>query len=153
MNETDPLEKLRDIHLPPPVADWPPAPGWWLLALLALLAICALVFWAWRRYRRRAWRREALAALPSPEQRSEADSPYYSELNQLLKRAARVRYPKAGTDRLSGGSWHAFLAAMAPALPGKDLLALVEAPFQPKAAISPECAHDLTRRWLRSQQC
>ena len=36
MSEENPLVNLKDIHLPPPVPFWPPAPGWWILALLLI---------------------------------------------------------------------------------------------------------------------
>jgi len=36
MSEENPLVNLKDIHLPPPVSFWPPAPGWWILALLMI---------------------------------------------------------------------------------------------------------------------
>ena len=39
---------LRDIHLPPEVAFWPPAVGWWLLVLLAGVAFYAWLRWRWR---------------------------------------------------------------------------------------------------------
>ena len=38
MNPQDPLSQLKDIHLPATGGFWPPAPGWWLLALILLLA-------------------------------------------------------------------------------------------------------------------
>ena len=44
MNPQDPLSQLKDIHLPAAGGFWPPAPGWWLLTLLALLLIVALVW-------------------------------------------------------------------------------------------------------------
>ena len=45
---------LRDIHAAAPLAWWPPAPGWWVLALLLAL----LLVWVSRQLwlRGRAWR-------------------------------------------------------------------------------------------------
>jgi hypothetical protein len=37
------LEQLRDIHLPPGIFWWPPAPGWWVLAGVVVVAALAAV--------------------------------------------------------------------------------------------------------------
>ena len=47
MEQNDPLAQLRDIHLPPPVDPGLPAIGWWLLAGLAMAALCWIVWWGW----------------------------------------------------------------------------------------------------------
>ncbi len=52
---------LRDIHLPGPVSWWPPAVGWWIVALL-VIAGCVV---AWVHYRRHARERAALRTLRS----------------------------------------------------------------------------------------
>lgn len=54
---------LRDIHLPGPVPWWPPAPGWWLLAALALAGLIVLAL----RYYRQRKIRTALHALRGVE--------------------------------------------------------------------------------------
>ena len=42
MNPNDAAQlALRDIHLPGLIAWWPPAPGWWLVAALALAGLVA----------------------------------------------------------------------------------------------------------------
>jgi hypothetical protein len=95
---------LRDIHEPPPPSWWPPAIGWWLVAAVALLALGA---WAWRAWRRRR-RRHALerlfdagiAAAATPAARIAVAS-------TLLRRAARMRDPRAAS--LQGEAWLAFL--------------------------------------------
>jgi len=59
MTEQELLAQLRDVHLPEQPGWWPPAIGWWVLALvLTTLLAAALLFW--RRWRANAWRRAAL---------------------------------------------------------------------------------------------
>ncbi|MEX2327800.1 MAG: DUF4381 domain-containing protein, partial [Pseudomonadales bacterium] len=59
----DPLAQLRDIHLPAPIEAWPPAPGWIVLAILALLFATAAIVFLYGRWRRNQYRREGLQAL------------------------------------------------------------------------------------------
>jgi hypothetical protein len=61
MNPTTDISQLplRDIHLPGPISWWPPAPGWWVLAVLAVLG---LALWGLYYYRGRH-RRAALRSL------------------------------------------------------------------------------------------
>ncbi|MDR2214021.1 MAG: DUF4381 domain-containing protein [Pseudomonadales bacterium] len=117
MEAEDPLKDLADIHLPDPLSFWPPAPGWWLVALLAL----ALLAYAALRYVR-AWRERqrlqaALGELDAAYQRyqdaisqrqdpSAAGLSFLQDCNMLLKRVALLHYPVAA---MYGQSWLRFL--------------------------------------------
>ena len=63
MNEPDPLAQLRDIHSPEAIPVWPPALGWWLLALMALICAILITRFLLRRQRDRIYRLEALQKL------------------------------------------------------------------------------------------
>jgi hypothetical protein len=54
------LSNLREIVLPPPVSFWPPAPGWWIVGAALAGAALILLGKTFIRYRRDAYRRQAL---------------------------------------------------------------------------------------------
>ena len=52
MNESPTgLDRLHDIVLPPPIPWWPPAPGWYVVLGVLLLAGLAAAWWSWKRWR------------------------------------------------------------------------------------------------------
>jgi hypothetical protein len=108
----DPLAQLRDIHLPAPVAWWPPAPGWWLLAGATLLLIGTVGYFLLRRYKRRRYRRLAQRAantIYAQWQQQGDNLAFVQALNQLLKQTALVAFPGAPIAALSGTAWLQFL--------------------------------------------
>jgi hypothetical protein len=95
---------LRDVHegMAPPW--WPPAPGWWLLLGLVLLA---LGIWAWQRWRARRRRLAILHLFDDAVARGTTPAEQVAVMSELLRRAARRIDPAA--DRLEGEAWTAFL--------------------------------------------
>lgn len=106
------LSQLRDIHLPAPISWWPPAPGWWLLAVL-VVAILFGLHALYRRRQRNNWCRSALTELTRLRQQyqSQPSSPQIivSELSVLLRRVAISCFPREEVAMLSGDKWLAFL--------------------------------------------
>ncbi|WP_273205034.1 DUF4381 domain-containing protein [Marinobacter subterrani] len=156
MNPQDPLSQLRDIHLPEPGGFWPPAPGWWVLALLATALLATLIWLAIRRRRRNRWLRSAGAQLAGLE-RSAAQEPWwFMQLNTLLKQAARERYPESHPEALTGDAWVEFLLATAPKhrIASRPLVeALVESAWRPSVSTEPAQALAFARQWLGGQKC
>lgn len=145
-----PGPELRDIHLPPDPSWFPPAPGWWLLAILLL----ALVAWITRRVMRRLAQRRWQAALQAEVDRIESDHAGHrdprratAEISQLLRRAALRLDPPAAA--YSGEAWLAWLEARGVSGfvegPGQ---ALVDAPWRRAPTVDTDALFGLTRRWL-----
>ncbi len=156
MMEQDPLSQLRDIHLPQPGGFWPPAPGWWIMLAIAL-ALAALAFVLVRRKQRRnRWLGTAKKELLRLEQTAAADNDWFTALNQLLKKSARMRYPERVPEALSGEPWIHFLLETSP----KDRVAsrpvveaMVNSAWQPVPRCRPEEAVAFARVWLGGQRC
>src|SRR5690606_10438427 len=95
---------LRDVHMRRPPSWWPPAPGWWMLAAVAMVLFLGWAAWRWHKARRRrlAGRLfdQAVAAAATPAAQVAA-------ISALLRRAARRVEP--GADALDGDAWLAFL--------------------------------------------
>ncbi|HTN35267.1 MAG TPA: DUF4381 domain-containing protein [Marinobacter sp.] len=157
MNPQDPLSALRDIHLPPTGGFWPPAPGWWLLALILLLVIAAVAWLLRRRRRKTLWLRHAKAELANLELTAERSPAWFSQLNSLLKRAARECYPELRPEVLSGEAWIAFLLSKAPSdrIASRPIVeAIVHSTWRPSANLAdPRQALEFSARWLGGQKC
>ncbi|WP_210395539.1 DUF4381 domain-containing protein [Motiliproteus sediminis] len=155
------LEQLRDIHLPPAIGYWPPAPGWWLLALIALAALAAGCWWGWRRYQQRRYRREALRLLAEYRHRFERDHDLpalLAALSALLRRTALSAYPAAQVAGLTGNDWRDFLRQHSGLAEFDTSVgeALIRGPYQPQPKGTDHCDANallhLTERWIKAHR-
>lgn len=152
------LEQLRDIHLPAQPALWPPAPGWWLLALLGLAAL------AWLAWRLRARRRRLLPvrhagrlyAKLHARWRAGALSrhEYLDACNELLKRVLIHGLGRDQARRASGQRWLELLdrelGGAAGAFAHGPGQVLGDARFRPgdEVEMDPDAFHELMLRFL-----
>ncbi len=107
----DALEQLRDLHVPDPVSFWPPAIGWWIVALL-VLALGLLSIWALQHRRKMAPRRLALAelsALKTKFENTQNVSELMAGLSTLLRRYALFCFGRQKVAGLTGVAWLEFL--------------------------------------------
>ena len=99
------IEQLKELSLPAPVSYWPQTWGWGVLLGVLVVALLVLAGRKWLRWRRDAYRREALARLDSLVD--------LRELPELLKRVAlSMPLPMEEQRRiptLRGAEWQAFL--------------------------------------------
>lgn len=146
---------LQPIHLPTDVSAWPPALGWWLVALMVLALLAAAFLW-YRRYRRLAFRREALALLAELEQQQDlAPSQLIDAVSALLKRVAITVHGRERVAGRTGDSWLQFLDASGKTNgftqgPGRSLGA---SRFQPDVTLDAPALVALCRDWIQKQSC
>ena len=99
---------LRDLHAPSAPSAWPPAFGWWLLALLIVAALGWIGRRGWRHWRR-AQRRERILRELDRLSATPCDPVLISAVSALLKRVALSRFPRLDVAALTGAEWLAFL--------------------------------------------
>jgi hypothetical protein len=136
------LAQLKDIHEPAPIGWWPPAPGWWLLGLLAL-TLAAIATYLFIRFRRRQarnrYRVEAVRLLRAVDI---ATPDATAQINEILKRVAVKSFGRAKCANLTGRRWIEFLRnalheSASIELSGRAETALLEQMYRATSA-SPE---------------
>jgi len=155
MNNPSPLAQLRDIQLPEIGGWWPPAPGWWILTLIGVIALLlALRHWR-RQWQRPRWQRQALAELLELEADAEPSSHWFGAMNGLLKRAAREAFPERHPETLTGQSWAEFLLATTPTAredADRVVPAMIKACWQRRPELTCSEALGFARAWLEARR-
>ena len=112
MSVENPLINLKDIHLPPPVSFWPPALGWWVLAVLLISSLFVGGVWFYRQHKKRKPKTEALRILKDLQilyQNSQDEVVSLRNLSNLIRRTALTFYDIDAVASLQGSSWLEFL--------------------------------------------
>ncbi len=112
MVDSQPLAKLRDIHLPEPISWWPMAPGWYLILSLAIISMLVLFYFLRRRFMngRAKFQALCLLAIYYEEYQREGNSQVSCmKVSELLRRVALVYFPREQVASLQGEPWLAFL--------------------------------------------
>lgn len=161
MDSEELLAQLADIHLPEPVSSFPPAPGWWLLALLLLIG--AVV--AYRKFsivnRQRKFRENALAeleqcfqAFASPQSHGEdlgvLKLQFVNSFNSVLRRVALWHFPQDNVASLAGDDWIAFLQehGSGDELSEEMIYALSKGRFQTSMEVDVERLYQYGQHWI-----
>ena len=112
MPEENPLINLKDIHLPPAVAIWPPAPGWGIVAVVLLLIIVFCGMLISRILERRKPKTEALRLLKNlqnQQNNTKKSLEILRGLSQILRRVALTFCADENVSSLHGSEWLEFL--------------------------------------------
>lgn len=146
------LEQLRDIHAAPEVPWWPPAPGWWLLAAILLVALAWLARRLLARYRAHQRRQRLLHFIEWVETEVdpvEAPGQYLADHNRIFKLVALRAFPDADCAQMAGDEWVGFLRShLGGGEELEPLAALAEGPYRPAAEFDPAELSRLLRRWV-----
>lgn len=147
-------EQLRDIHLPEPISWWPPAPGWWILLIIAVALICFAI-WKLRDYQQRnRYRKQALLELKRIYEQWQNDANiavYLQAANALLKRAVKVAAQDGNQSAaLSGKDWANLLNNWSrTALSDVTIYALTQAEYQANPQVDIETLQTEIALWLK----
>lgn len=147
---------LRDIHLPSAVSAWPPAIGWWLLALFILLAIAAgAIFLRYRKNKtpKPAYKKIALkniSGLQKKYKNQGASIELLRSISALLRRIALSYLPRESIASLTGEQWIEQLNHLSkePVF-NKDIgELLINAPYQKKANYDADELLKQCKQWI-----
>ena len=149
----DLLAQLRDIHAAPAVPWWPPAPGWWVLAMLVAVTLFFAIRYALRAFLRVMRRRHLYRFVASVEAGIDpvtAPQDFLSAINRVFKIVAIGAFPEQSCAHMQGAEWAGFLQRNFVQNPDTEALAvLAEGPYQPASEFDHAALTRLAMQWIR----
>jgi hypothetical protein len=149
---TDLLSQLRDIHAAPQAPWWPPAPGWWVLALLMAVVLFLLVRHLVARYRVRQRRLLLIRFVEGLESKIDPGTQpqeFLSSLNRVFKIVALRAFPENHCAFMQGREWTDFVQMKLDEPESDDVLAaLADGPYQPTPDFDAPLLSKFARKWI-----
>lgn len=145
------LEQLRDAHAPATIEWWPPAIGWWILALLVITFLVFAIRAIIKHRRKTAWRRTALKEYQDLKKRYAA-SPGTEQLTHiivLLKRCSATIKNDRRSLSATGEHWQTALASSPNSLNDNDIQILSNGHYQPEAPLLDQHALKRIETWIK----
>lgn len=150
---TDLLSQLRDIHGAPDAPWWPPAPGWWVLAILVAIGLFLVARKLLNQHRIRQRRQQLIRFLEKVERNidpAEQPQEYLSSLNRVLKIVALRAFPDSHCALMQGQEWTDFLQIkLEKDEAGDELVILADGPYQPDPGFDAKSLYGFTYRWIK----
>jgi len=149
---TNPLQQLKDIHLPSPISMWPQAPGWYILGGILLVLISLGIIFGLRKYficRRRNNIRRQLKSIMLNYKKEPTQS--FEALSQLVRRIALARFKREQVASLQGEAWLKFLDDMCDtqAFSAGVGRVLITAPYQKQANADMNVLNNLLEKLIK----
>jgi hypothetical protein len=148
----DLLSQLRDIHSAPAAPWWPPAPGWWVVALLAAIGLIFVARYFTRQWRRQLRRRKLAGYVQAIETGIDpAADPqgFLAAINRIFKLVAIEAFPGSHCVQMRGADWTGFLQRHMSPQPGTEHLeVLADGPYQPRPRFDDDAMLRLARQWI-----
>ncbi len=153
MYSENPLSNLRDIHMPPEISYWPPAPGWWILLFLFFLIIILTSIWFWRRYHSSKPKNEALMILNDIQNKfyqNFDNSEALKGLSLLMRRTALTFYYREEVASLQGFEWLKFLDKSGDTTDFTDGIGCIfgNEKYKKNPKINTESLFSIVKKWI-----
>ena len=158
MDSEELLAQLADIHLPAEISFWPPAFGWWILALLLLIVGSFATRKLYEKAEQRKACQYALAELENCLERLEESAGqknllrYVNDVNTVLRRVALVKFPESNPGSLVGETWVAFVRRTGETrqLDAQLSAALSHGRFRKQIEVDSQALNQMARSWILS---
>jgi len=145
----NPLDALKDIHLPAAASWWPLAWGYWLLLVLILIGVALLA----RRYYQLRMRRAAMSAfdaLVADFEQHQDNMRLAQDITVLIRRTLLSINPREEVARLTGQEWVDVVKQTRPEIELKEatLTTLTASVYQSTAQIDAEALIADCKTWF-----
>ena len=146
------ITQLHNIHSPPIISLWPPAIGWWIIAL-SIILISTLYYYKYY-YITHKIRRAALKKFKQLQQlHYQNKNQLVIDLSILLRRVALAKFPQHQVAKLNGNTWLQFLdkTGNTKEFTQGSGQALSVAPYQKSPQIEIDRLMLIIEKWIRQQ--